>query len=158
MRHQDKKLAQLQQEEPGRGGDKVAKKSSTRLPKRKGEFTYRGKTIEELKKLSIEEFAELVNSRTRRSLKRGLSTDEKKLLEKIRGDKTVRTHLRQMIILPEMVNKKVMVHSGKEFKSFEILPEMLGHCFGEYAPTRRLVKHGSAGVGATKSSKFVPLK
>lgn len=151
-------MAQLQQEGLGRGGDKVAKKSSTRLPKRKGEFTYRGKTIEELKKLSIEEFAELVNSRTRRSLKRGLSTDEKKLLEKIRGDKTVRTHLRQMIILPEMVNKQVMVHSGKEFKSFEILPEMLGHCFGEYAPTRRLVKHGSAGVGATKSSKFVPLK
>jgi len=149
----------LQQEEPGRNGDKdMAKKSSTRLPKRKGEFTYRGKTMEELKKMSIEEFAGLAKARTRRSIKRGLSNDEKKLLEKIRGDKPVRTHLRQMIILPEMVNKQVMVHTGKEFKSFDILPEMLGHCFGEYAPTRRSVKHGSAGVGATKSSKFVPLK
>jgi small subunit ribosomal protein S19 len=136
----------------------MAKKSSTRLPKRKGEFTYRGRTLEELRKMSIEEFAELVPARQRRSLKRGLSEDEKKLIENIRADKPVRTHLRDMIILPEMVGKKVSVHNGKEFISFEIQPEMLAHYLGEYALTRKLVKHGSAGVGATKSSKFVPLK
>jgi len=136
----------------------MVKKSTTRLPKRKGEFTYCGKKMEELKSMSIEEFAELVKARPRRSLKRGLSDDKKKLLDKLRGDGVVRTHLREMIILPEIVDRKVSVYNGKEFVSFTIQPEMLGHRMGEFASTRKSVRHGSAGVGATKSSKFVPLK
>ncbi|HHI30298.1 MAG TPA: 30S ribosomal protein S19, partial [Candidatus Methanoperedenaceae archaeon] len=125
---------------------------------RKGEFTYRGKLMEELKSMSIEEFAEIVNARPRRSLKRGLSDDEKKVLDKLRSDGVVRTHLREMIILPEMVDRKISVYSGREFVSVTIQPEMLGHRLGEFASTRKMVRHGSAGVGATKSSKFVPLK
>ncbi len=136
----------------------MAKKGATRLPKRKGEFTYRGKPMEELKSMSIEEFAEIVNARPRRSLKRGLSDDEKKVLDKLRSDGVVRTHLREMIILPEMVDRKISVYSGREFVSVTIQPEMLGHRLGEFASTRKMVRHGSAGVGATKSSKFVPLK
>ncbi|OYT64365.1 30S ribosomal protein S19 [Methanosarcinales archaeon ex4572_44] len=136
----------------------MAKKGATRLPKRKGEFTYRGKLMEELKSMSIEEFAEIVNARPRRSLKRGLSDDEKKVLDKLRSDGVVRTHLREMIILPEMVDRKISVYSGREFVSVTIQPEMLGHRLGEFASTRKMVRHGSAGVGATKSSKFVPLK
>lgn len=63
-----------------------------------------------------------------------------------------------MIILPEMIGIAIEVHNGKEFVNVELQPEMIGHRFGEFAPTRSRVNHGSAGVGATRSSKFVPLK
>lgn len=137
----------------------MAKKSSTKLPKRKGEFTYRGKTLQNLKKLSLEEFAKLLPARQRRTINRGLGDEHKKILNKINdGDTTIRTHLRDMIILPEMVGLNLEIHNGKSFERIEVIPEMLGHYFGEYSFTRKRVSHGSAGVGATKSSKFVPLK
>ena len=131
----------------------MAKKSSTKLPKRKGEFTYRGKTLQDLKKLSLEEFAELLPARQRRTINRGLGDEQKKILNKINdGDTTIKTHLR------EMVGLNLEIHNGKSFEKVEVIPEMLGHYFGEYSFTRKRVSHGSAGVGATKSSKFVPLK
>ncbi len=137
----------------------MAKKSTTKLPKRKGEFTYRGKTLRDLKMLSLEEFAQLLPARQRRTINRGLGDEHKKMLNKINdGDTTIRTHLRDMIILPEMVGLNLEIHNGKSFEKVEVIPEMLGHYFGEYSFTRRRVSHGSAGVGATKSSKFVPLK
>jgi len=137
----------------------MAKKSTTKLPKRKGEFTYRGKTLRDLKMLSLEEFAQLLPARQRRTIYRGLSDEHKKILNKINdGDTIIRTHLRDMIILPEMVGLNLEIHNGKSFEKVEVIPEMLGHYFGEYSFTRRRVSHGSAGVGATKSSKFVPLK
>ncbi len=137
----------------------MAKKSTTKLPKRKGEFTYRGKTLQDLKKMSLEEFAELLPARQRRTISRGLGDEHKKILNKINdGDTTIKTHLRDMIILPEMVGLNLEIHNGKSFEKVEVIPEMLGHYFGEYSFTRRRVSHGSAGVGATKSSKFVPLK
>ncbi|NOR59685.1 MAG: 30S ribosomal protein S19 [Methanosarcinales archaeon] len=137
----------------------MAKKSTTKLPKRKGEFTYRGKTLRDLKKLSLEEFAQLLPARQRRTINRGLGDEHKKILNKINGgDTTIKTHLRDMIILPEMVGLNLEIHNGKSFEKVEVIPEMLGHYFGEYSFTRRRVSHGSAGVGATKSSKFVPLK
>ncbi|WNY29373.1 hypothetical protein MmiEs2_16000 [Methanimicrococcus stummii] len=137
----------------------AAKKSgSSRLPKRKGEYTYRGKTIAELQALSIEEFAELLPSRERRTIKRGFTEVQKKALADMRDGKEIRTHTRGMIILPEMVGKTISVYDGKKFVSIEIQPEMVAHRFGEFAPTRNRVSHGSAGVGATRSSKFVPLK
>jgi small subunit ribosomal protein S19 len=137
----------------------MAKKILSKLPKRKGEFTYRGKTLEDLKKLSIEEFATLVPSRQRRTIQRGFSEEHKKLLHKIKiKDPNIRTHLRDMIVLPEMIGMKINIHSGKEFTPVELIPEMLGHYFGEFVLTRRKVSHGAAGVGATRSSKFIPLK
>ncbi|SNQ60706.1 30S ribosomal protein S19 [Candidatus Methanoperedens nitratireducens] len=137
----------------------MAKKILSKLPKRKGEFTYRGKTLEDLKKLSIEEFATLVPSRQRRTIQRGFSEEHKKLLHKIKiKDPNIRTHLRDMIVLPEMIGMKVSIHSGKEFTPVELIPEMLGHYFGEFVLTRKKVSHGAAGVGATRSSKFIPLK
>jgi len=137
----------------------MAKKSTTKLPKRKGEFTYRGKTLRDLKMLSLEEFAQLLPARQRRTIYRGLGDEHKKILNKINdGDTIIRTHLRDMIILPEMVGLNLEIHNGKSFEKVEVIPEMLGHYFGEYSFTRRRVSHGSAGVGATKSSKFVPLK
>lgn len=139
----------------------MAKKSASRLPKRKGEYTYRGMTIAELQKLSLEEFAELLPARERRSIKRGFSDGQKKVLhefKEVAEGKSVRTHYRNMIIFPEMIGKMVEIYNGKEFISVEFQPEMVGHRFGEFSPSRPRVSHGSAGVGATRSSRFVPLK
>lgn len=125
----------------------------------KKEFKYRGKTLEELKELSVKEFSKLVNSKTRRFLKRGFTRKHKDLLNKIKTEKKpVKTHLRDMVILPVMVGKTVKIHDGKEFTSVEIKPKMLGHRLGEFVDTRKRVTHGAPGVGATRSSMFVPIK
>jgi small subunit ribosomal protein S19 len=122
-------------------------------------FTYHGKKVEELKKLSLEEFAKLIPSRERRKLLRGLSEKEKKFLQRLKNsDKPVRTHLRQMIIIPEMIDKRVLLHSGKEWILVIIKPEMVGHRLGEFVLTRKKVLHSAPGVGATRASKFLPLK
>jgi small subunit ribosomal protein S19 len=137
----------------------MARRESSKIPKRKGEFTYRGKSLEELRKLNPDEFALLVPSRQRRAIQRGFSEDHKKLLHKVKiKDQNIRTHLRDMIVLPEMVGLKIAIHSGKEFVPVEIIPEMLGHYLGEFVLTRKKVSHGAAGIGATRSSKFIPLK
>jgi len=122
-------------------------------------FSYKGKTVEELQKMTLEEFAKLVTSRERRNLLRGFDDDEKNFLENLRkSDKPVKTHMREMVIIPEMLFKRILVHNGKEWVQVDIKPEMLGHRLGEFAMTRKKVIHSSPGVGATKSSKFLPLK
>lgn len=122
-------------------------------------FTYKGKTTEQLQKMSLEEFTKLLPSRQRRSILRGFNEKQKKLIEKLRkSEKPVRTHCRDMIILPEMIGKKVAIHNGKEWLVIELKQEMVGHLLGEFALTRKQVKHSAPGVGATKSSKFLPLK
>ena len=122
-------------------------------------FLLKGKTAEELQKMSLEDFAKLIPSRSRRNLLRGFDDDEKKFLEKLRtSEKPVRTHMREMVIIPEMLSKKILVHNGKEWVPVDIKPEMLGHRVGEFALTRKRVQHSAPGVGATKSSKFLPLK
>jgi len=122
-------------------------------------FTMKGKTIEELQKMSLEDFSKIIPSRQRRALLRGFSKEEKKFLERMRkSNKPVRTHLREMVILPEMVFKKVLVHNGNTWVGVDIKPEMVGRRLGEFALTRKRVVHSAPGVGATKSSKFMPLK
>jgi small subunit ribosomal protein S19 len=128
------------------------------------EFTYRGYTLEQLQQMSMDEFIKLLPSRQRRSLKRGLTETQRKLLEKVRKykrlgiNKPIRTHARDMVILPEMVGTTIAVHNGKEFVPVEIVPEMIGHRLGEFVITNKRVVHGRPGVGATKSSMYVPLK
>jgi len=122
------------------------------------EFTFRGKTLDELKEMSRDEFAQLLNSRGRRKLNRGLREKEKNLLEKIKEKDTVQTHLRSMIVLPEMVGTTIEIYNGQGFETVEIDEEMIGHYFGEFAKTRKQVSHSAPGLGATRSSKHVPLK
>jgi len=128
------------------------------------EFTYRGYTLDQLQQMSMDEFIRLLPSRQRRSLKRGLTEAQRKLLEKVRKhrrlgiNKPIRTHARDMVVLPEMVGMTIAVHNGKEFVPVEIVPEMIGHRLGEFAITNKRVVHGRPGVGATKSSMYVPLK
>ena len=66
--------------------------------------------------------------------------------------KNIKTHLRELVIVPTMVGLTVYVHNGKTFEQIRIIPEMIGHRLGEFSLTRRTVKHGSAGIGATRSS------
>lgn len=124
-------------------------------------FTFKGKDFESLKGMTIEEFAKLLPSRQRRNLLRGLTDKQKKLLIRMRKtdvSKALKTHCREMIIIPEMVGRRLLVHNGKEWIPVDIKPEMLGHRLGEFALTRKRVIHSAPGVGATKSSKSMPLK
>lgn len=137
------------------------KRRRKKIEIRKKEFKYRGLTLEELQKLSIDELLPLVPSRMRRTLKRGLTEEQDKLLNDIKKAKqgdAIKTHCRNMIILPEFVDHRIDVHNGSEFQRVDIQPEMIGHYLGEFALTRKKVKHTGPGVGATKSSKYMPLK
>lgn len=124
------------------------------------EFKFRGKNIEELKKLSIDEFAKLLTSRERRTIKRGFGEQEKKLLENIRKNpgKFHKTHVRNMIILPEMVGVKVGVFTGKNWFQLEIKPEMVGYRLGDFSIPIQRVKHSAPGIGASRGSKHVAVK
>src|SRR6266581_6496820 len=126
------------------------------------QFTYRGHNLEEVKQMSMDEFIKLLPSRQRRSLLKGLTNDQRTLLEHIRqsrrengngGGKAehVKTHARDMIIIPEMLGLTLHLHSGKEFVAIEIKPEMIGHFLGEFAITNQKVVHGTPGIGASRS-------
>jgi small subunit ribosomal protein S19 len=128
------------------------------------EFRYRGKSLEELNSMSTEALLELLPSRARRSLNRGVSEEKRKLLEDARAMKDgklqgeIKTHARDMIVLPTMVGLTISVHNGKEFVPLEIKPEMIGRYLGEYVITNKKVVHGTPGIGASRSSLYVPLK
>jgi small subunit ribosomal protein S19 len=132
---------------------------------REGEFTYRGHTLDELQDMSLDEVAELLPARQRRTIDRGLDEAHEQLLESVReadaeetANDPIRTHLRDMPVLPAFVGKTVAVHNGQSFERVKVEPEMIGHYLGEFQLTRSDVEHGQAGIGATRSSKFVPLK
>ncbi|MCF8884813.1 MAG: 30S ribosomal protein S19 [Nitrososphaerota archaeon] len=129
------------------------------------EFTYRGYTLDQLQQMSMDQVIKLLPSRARRSLERGLTPAQLKLLEKIKEykmmlkkgqtpRKPLKTHARDMVILPEMVGLTIHVYNGKEFIPVEIRPEMIGHRLGEFAITCKQVKHGRAGVGATRNTSL----
>tara|TARA_B100000949_G_scaffold73797_1_gene65818 strand:+ start:31 stop:531 length:501 start_codon:yes stop_codon:yes gene_type:complete len=138
--------------------------------RRKREFTYRGYTLPELQAMPLwapegdedaDAIVDLLSSRARRSLSRTLSRENEHLLDRIRNsgeNDVVRTHRRDMVILPEMVGKKIAVHNGRQFVLVEIQPEMIGDFLGDYALTRNRGLHSGPGVGATRSSKHVALK
>lgn len=128
------------------------------------EFNYRGIPLAELESTSLEKIFLLLNSRQRRSLTRGITDSKRKLIEEIKAAKAgtltnpIKTHLRDLIILPSMMGVTVNVFSGKEFVPVQMRPEMIGHYLGEYVITNKKVSHGAPGVGASRSSLYVPLK
>ena len=124
----------------------------------KKEFTYRGKLLEELKEMDIKDFIKLLPSRERRSLKRGFTEECKILMRELNKKDNVKTHCRELIILPKIVGKRLRVHNGKEFVIIIIEPEMIGHRLGDLVLTRKGVSHSSPGIGATKSSSNISVK
>ena len=131
-------------------------------------FTFRGLEIEQLLELKNEELSELVHARARRRFQRGLKRKPMALMRKLRkakketkvGEKpqTIKTHLRDMIVMPEMVGSVVGIYNGHQFNAVELKGEMIGHYLGEFSLTYKPVRHGRPGIGATSSSKFIPLK
>ncbi len=131
------------------------------------EFTYRGHTAEQIQQISMDDFIKLLSARQRRALLRVPPNEQRKLREKVRKARkeaaqgkslVIRTHCRETVILPEMLGLTINVHDGKEFQPVEITAEKLGHRLGEFAITNKKVSHGTPGIGASRSSMYVPLK
>jgi small subunit ribosomal protein S19 len=125
------------------------------------EFTFRGKTIEELKKLDTREFAKFLKSRQRRAVLRQFDVIERFITrceKKQEKNKAIKTHLRHLVVVPRMAGLTINIHNGKEYAKILITPEMLGHRLGEFAATRNKVTHGSPGIGATRSSASMSVK
>lgn len=121
-------------------------------------FNYKGKTLEELQAMSHDEVAQLLPSRQRRKMQRGFSEDEKHLLETLQKKGQAKTHLRDMIVLPEMIGKSIKIHNGQKFQDVLIQEESIGCYLGELVLTRKRLAHGNAGVGATRSSASVSVR
>jgi small subunit ribosomal protein S19 len=128
------------------------------------EFNFAGKSVDELKKMDLKQFMELVPSRQRRSLKRDMLKLYAPLIKKVKAakegkrKKPIKTHARDCIIIPDMIGLNILIHNGKEFKPLMVTEEMLGHYLGEFALTRSKVQHSAPGIGATKSSTAVASK
>ena len=146
---------------------KARKRLSTTTGRVKKEFTYRGYTMEELSQMELwpsegsdNSIIELLPSRARRSIGRGMSVENEHFLDRVRRNSstTVRTHRRDMPILPECVGRRIAIHNGQHFIELDVKPEMIGHYLGEFALSRKNVAHSGPGVGATRSSKHVALK
>mmetsp|Transcript_10503 Transcript_10503/g.33576 ORF Transcript_10503/g.33576 Transcript_10503/m.33576 type:complete len:152 (+) Transcript_10503:31-486(+) len=131
-------------------------------------FMFRGIELDKLLDLNHEEFAKLIHSRARRRIYRGLKSKCKRFVARLRKAKkacgpmdkpeAIKTHLRDMLIMPEMIGSVVAVYNGKLFNGIEIKPEMVGHYLGEFSCTYKPVRHGRPGIGSTNSSRFIPLK
>ncbi|MHB1811877.1 MAG: 30S ribosomal protein S19 [Thermoplasmataceae archaeon] len=136
-----------------------ARKSQKVIMGRSKEFMFKGLSLEELQKMSLDEIIKILPSRSRRSLLREKNYEQNLVYQKLENDdQELKTHVRDVIILPKAVGKVVEVYNGNSYIKFEIKPEMIGHYLGEFAMTRKEVKHSGPGVGATRSSKFMPLK
>jgi len=131
-------------------------------------FSYRGLNITELLTKDDKQLAQLFRSRQRRKINRVMPPKYERLLNRLwkvkancpQGEKpkAIKTHLRNAVVTPKMVQSIVNVYTGKVFASVEIKPSMIGYYLGEFAASKKRISHGKAGVGATKSSKFVPIK
>ena len=127
-------------------------------------FEFQGIPLKELENMPMDKLFKLFPARARRSLTRGITDGKRKLIDEIKMAKTgklknpIKTHIRDLIVLPYMVGVQINVYSGKEFVPVTVAPEMIGHYIGEYVITNKKVNHGAPGVGASRSSLYVPLK
>ena len=125
----------------------------------KKEFTWYGRSLQEIQQMSVEDYAKVAPARIRRSIKRGFTDAQKSLIKAVeRNSQNIETHCRDMVIIPQMLGKTIKVHDGKGFAAVIIQTEMLGHYLGEFAMTRKRVQHSAPGIGATKSSASLSVK
>ena len=125
----------------------------------KKEFSYRGHSLEELQAMTVKELAQVLPAQQRRKITRGFTDAEKSFLKSIeKKKKNLETHCRDMLILPNMVGLLLKIHNGKEFTLVEVKKEMIGHRLGEFALTRKNIKHSAPGIGATRSSASLSVK
>lgn len=130
----------------------------------KKRLTFKGKTEEELKAMSLSDFMQIIPSRSRRSLKRGFTEQQKKLMLKVKAanqgkiKKPIKTHCRDIVVVPEMLGREFLVHSGKDWVPVMVTYEFLGKYLGEFTLNRKKVSHSSPGIGATRSSASMSVK
>ncbi|PWN20322.1 putative ribosomal protein S12, cytosolic [Microstroma glucosiphilum] len=131
-------------------------------------FSYRGVELDSLLDMSNEDFMKIVHARVRRRFQRGLKRKPMGLIKKLRKAKAeappnekpapVKTHLRDMVVVPEMIGSVISIYNGKVFNTVEIRPEMTGHYLAEFSMSYIPTRHGKPGLGSTNSSRFIPLK
>lgn len=126
------------------------------------EKLFYGKTEEDVKKMDLKDFARLIPSRNRKALLKSSQIPRHEILmKKIRKFKSggtkkpIKTHCRDVIVIPEMLGLQIHVYAGKEFVPVPVELDMLGHYLGEFTMTRRRVAHSAPGIGATRSSAAV---
>ncbi|MEK6852676.1 MAG: ribosomal protein S19 family protein [Nanoarchaeota archaeon] len=120
------------------------------------EVMYRGKTLEYLKTLDVRESAKFMNSSSRRYILKNFDVVErfiKRCEKKLANNKKIKTHDRDLVIVPKLIGLTIGIHNGRIFQDILMLPDMIGHRLGEFTPTRSKVAHGAAGIGATKGSR-----
>jgi small subunit ribosomal protein S19 len=127
--------------------------------------TWKGIDEDQAGAIGYDDFLKKIPSRERRTLLRIKNNPRlKKLVEKARlikkanPKKVIKTHVREAVILPEWLGLTFGVHNGKEFKKVEITLNRIGKRLGDFSHTTGRVLHSGPGVGATRGSKFVPLK
>ena len=130
--------------------------------------TFRGVELDKLLEMKTEELLKLFRARHRRRYSRGLPQKYARFVNKLKkakkgttqGEKpkTIKTHYRNCIIVPDMVHSVVGIYNGKKFNDVEIKPEMIGHYLAEFSVTYKPISHGKPGQGSTHGSKFVALK
>ena len=134
------------------------RKATKAIAERGKEILYKGKTLDQLLALDFPELLKTVPARARRSLKRGYNIEQQRLHDRLLEEDSVKTRVRDLIIIPQYVGKTISVYNGHLYQTFTIKEEMIGHYLGEFSQTRKDVKHSGPGVGATRGSKFLPLK
>mmetsp|Transcript_28381 Transcript_28381/g.55176 ORF Transcript_28381/g.55176 Transcript_28381/m.55176 type:complete len:156 (+) Transcript_28381:7-474(+) len=150
------------------------KKFNENLQKDMSLRNFKGKTFKKLIKFKIIELYDLLDSRRKRKISRYAARlnaskthrlNELNFIKKFKNivcskidKKALKTHIRNFIIFPVFVNKKFFIYSGKSFIKIDIKIDMIGRYFGEYSPTYSKVQHGAPGIGASHSSRFIPLK
>ncbi|ETO03324.1 40S ribosomal protein S15 [Reticulomyxa filosa] len=147
----------------------AAKAAELKAKRKFRKYYYRGIEVEKLLDLGTREFKELVHARARRRFRRGLSDKHKSFIRRLRKakksvqgtikkPKIIKTHLRNMIVVPEMVASQIGVYNGKGYIHVEVKPDMIGYYLAEFSITYKPVGHGRPGLGSTGSAKFIPLK
>lgn len=132
-------------------------------------YTFRGKTLDDLRGMDIPDFIKLLNTHRQRYLSRSFGLQHIKFIKKLKAARAavkgpgerpavVRTHLRSMVVLPEFVDNVIGIYNGKEYVEIQIKPEMIGHVLADFSMSKKIVKHSKAGVGATRSSSATSLK
>lgn len=117
------------------------------IQKNKEKF-YRGVNVEDLKKMDLREFSKYVKSSPRRLIDRNydlINKFVKRCDKKSLKGKIIKTHLREMIVVPALIGKTIYVYNGKEFLRVDVTEQMLGHRLGEFSLTRKIAKHTNKG-------------
>lgn len=112
---------------------------------KKKESTFKGRTLAELQTLDVREFAALLRSRQRRTVLRNFQEHEnfvkRAQAQFAKGKRAVRTHFRDLVIVPALVGMKLQIYNGNTFAPVDVTFEMLGHKFGEFSLTRARARH-----------------